>query len=359
LYRFCRSLPCDDGLNPTGGLLMDEAGNLFGMTAGGGAPDGAGTVFELTPDKTRTRWAEKVLHRFCAHGERCGGGRNPVGGLIRDEAGNFFGTTYSGGTIVVTRRHTGSGVAFKLTPDGVHRTWAESLVHRLCDPPHCPGDRHSGGSLVMDSAGNLYGTASYNGINSKRGVVFKLTPDAVRTGWTYTVLHTFCSLPACADGGGPDGGLIVDAAGSLYGTAASGGIGAGVSGGGVVFELTPDTTRAEWTERVLYSFCAQSDCADGKVPTGGLVMDGAGNLYGTTVFGGLILPDAGVVFELTPDATRTTWTYTVLHQFCSRPKCADGGYPDGGLIIDGAGNLYGVTSGVKKTGVVYELVKSP
>jgi uncharacterized repeat protein (TIGR03803 family) len=144
----------------------------------------------------------------------------------------------------------------------------------------------------------------------------------------------------------------MDGAGNLYG-AASGG---GARNSGVVFELTPSGTG--WSEQVLYSFCSQ--CADGNSPSAGLIMDGAGNLYGTTGFGGAPGPSCpssygcGVAFELTP--TTNGWTETVLHSFCSQSNCADGNQPSAGLIMDGSGNLYGTTyQGGNNWGVVFEL----
>jgi uncharacterized repeat protein (TIGR03803 family) len=187
--------------------------------------------------------------------------------------------------------------------------------------------------LIMDAAANLYGT-TYHGGTSGGGVVFKLAPDG-----TETVLYSFCSQFNCADGDHPSAGLIMDGAGNLYGTTYYG----GTSGGGVVFKLAPDGT-----ETVLYSFCSQSNCADGSDPEAGLIMDGAGNLYGTTSDGGGTF--GGVVFKLAPDGTET-----VLYSFCSQSGCADGSYPEAGLIMDGAGNLYGTTlgGGTSGTGVVF------
>jgi uncharacterized repeat protein (TIGR03803 family) len=153
-----------------------------------------------------------------------------------------------------------------------------------------------------------------------------LAPDG-----TETVLYSFCSQSSCADGSYPEAGLIMDGAGNLYGTTNSG----GTSGTGVVFKLAPDGT-----ETVLYNFCSQSNCADGSYPSAGLIMDGAGNLYGTTNGGGTSGTGvvAGVVFKLAPDGTEI-----VLYSFCSQSSCADGSYPEAGLIMDGAGNLYGTT----------------
>jgi len=203
----------------------------------------------------------------------------------------------------------------------------------------------------MDAAGNLYGTTVIGGAGvdcggPSCGVVFKLAPDG-----TQTVLYSFCPQSGCADGAGPRAGLIMDAAGNLYGTTKGGGAG----GTGVVFKLAPDGT-----ETVLYSFCSQANCTDGATPVAGLIMDAAGNLYGTTLSGGgtpnpdLPPPSQGVVFALAPDGTET-----VLYSFCSQlPNCTDGARP-GAVIMDVAGNLDGTTAlgGIApgNSGVVFAL----
>jgi uncharacterized repeat protein (TIGR03803 family) len=183
--------------------------------------------------------------------------------------------------------------------------------------------------LIADAAGNLYGTAT-NGGKHFEGVVFELSPPlAGARRWTETVLFSFRGAD---DGGSPSASLLMDSAGDLYGTTASGGL----NDDGVVFELSPPQAGAKaWTETVLVSF----DGADGESPFGPLIADGAGNLFGTTPFGGA--HDDGVVFELSPPANGgMAWTQTVLLSF-SGP---DGGLPYGGVIADGAGNLYGTTS---------------
>jgi uncharacterized repeat protein (TIGR03803 family) len=159
---------------------------------------------------------------------------------------------------------------------------------------------------------------------------------------TEQVLYSFCSLSDCTDGLGPAGGLIFDGAGNLYGATTGG----GAYGYGAVFELTPGANGA-WTEAVLYSFCPNSGCGDGAYPIGGLIFDAAGNLYGTTANGGTQGPPCsytfgcGTVFELAP-AGNGTWTERVLHAFNDNGK--DGFEPAPGLIFDAHGNLYGATS---------------
>jgi uncharacterized repeat protein (TIGR03803 family) len=208
----------------------------------------------------------------------------------------------------------------------------ETVLYRFCAQSACTDGASIVFRLIMDGVGNLYGTTIQGGANDK-GTVFELTPSS--TGWNEKVLYSFCSQSNCADGAVPSGDLILDGAGNLYGIAMGGAYDAGT-----VFELTPSSTG--WNEKVLYSFCSQSNCTDGRYPGGlgsGLILDGAGNLYGTTRQGGAY--GYGTVFELTPSSTG--WNEKVLYSFCSQSNCTDSGVPNGGLILDGAGNLYGRT----------------
>jgi len=198
-------------------------------------------------------------------------------------------------------------------------------------------------ALVADGAGNLYGTTSQGGSSNCSagcGTVFQLTPPTTQGAqWTETVLYRFAGG---SDGAAPASNLIFDAAGNLYGTTNGGG---NVSSGGTVFQLTPPLAQGgAWTETVLYRFAGGRD---GKTPLAGLVFDQAGNLYGTTLFGGTA--NAGTVFELMPPATQGgAWTETVLHTF---GHGNDGLDPEAGLILDNAGALYGTTI----TGTVFKL----
>ena len=192
----------------------------------------------------------------------------------------------------------GCGVVFKLTPEG-----KETVLHSFCEQTNCTDGANPGG-LIFDEKGNLYGTAVGGGlyegcVNSLGcGVVFKLTPKRKET-----VLYNFCAQANCADGAGPNSGPVFDQKGNLYGTTFQGGLGdggCGYGGGGcgVVFKLTPTGK-----ETVLYTFCAQTKCADGANPNSGPVFDHKGNLYGTTFMGGAAGPrpySSGVVFKLTP-----------------------------------------------------------
>jgi uncharacterized repeat protein (TIGR03803 family) len=312
-----------NGFGPNGGLLRDKRGNLFGVTVeggkkigrGGACEYGCGVVYKL--DWTGKK--ETVLHKFT--GIPQDGGFNPGGLLIEDSSGTLYGTTGGGGN--------NCGVVFKMGQTG-----KETVLY----PFQCGADGFGPGTgVTRDSEGNLYGTTVYGGNSgcgsAGCGVVYELDSTG-----TETVLHAFSGG---ADGGIASSGLIRDAAGNLYGTTAYGGntqldICDGREGCGVVFRLSPNSGGG-WTETILYNFCSQSNCTDGHRPLGGLIRDAAGNLYGTTLFGGgthnCNSGDCGVVFKLD-----TTGKETVLHTFTGG---TDGAWPEGGLVMDAAGNLYG------------------
>ncbi len=313
LYSFCSQDNCIDGANPLAALVMGASGNLYG-TASGGGTNYDGVVFKLAPDGTET-----TLYSFCSQAN-CADGQYPAASLIVDSSGNLYGTTESGGGY-------GGGTVFELTPSG-----AETVLYSFCARRNCADGGYPVASLIMDSSGNLYGTTEYGGReNLNYGAVFKLAPNG-----TETVLHSFCARANCADGESPVAGLIMDSSGNLYGTTPYG----GGYGYGAVFRVAP-TGR----ETVLYSFCEQANCADGDTPVAGLIMDSSGNLYGTTEAGGAghcqnqFGSGCGAAFELAQDGTET-----VLYSFCSKLSCTDGINPMAGLIMDGAGNLYGTTA---------------
>jgi uncharacterized repeat protein (TIGR03803 family) len=343
LYSFCSAANCTDGGRPAAGLIEDTAGNLYGTTSLGGTNSG-GTVF-----KVNSTGNETVLYSFCS-AANCTDGQAPSGGLIEDSAGNLYGTTSGGGA------HNNSGTVFK-----VDSTGKETVLYSFCSvgSTHCTDGQYPSAGLIQDAAGNLYGTTSYGGantsINTAVGAVFKLTPPAQPEGtWTETVLYSFCSVgsyPSCPDGMQPKAGLIQDAAGNLYGTTFYG----GANDAGTVFKV--DSTGKE---TVLYSFCSfvGSDCMDGSYPIAGLIQDGAGNLYGTTAGGGAnnaVYGGGGTVFKVGGAGQEM-----VLYSFCSAANCTDGQSPSGGLIEDTAGNLYGTTwdGGVNGGGTVFRLATS-
>lgn len=334
------SFDVSDGFNPTAALIFDGDGNLYSTTQeGGGAEvqnlahsngDAAGNVFELSP-RQGGGWRETVLHTFSSSRR---GGSLPASSLIFDGSGNLYGTTSSSGV--------GWGVAFELSPKS-RGGWKETVLHVFKFNGKDGNDPQ--GNLILDASGNLYGTTAGGGDCNQQygcGTVFELSPKS-GGGWKETLLHNFNGN----DGEIPYAGLIFDAVGTLYGTTFAGGTGtcsdgSGFSGCGTVFELTPKTGGG-WTETVLYSFKGKD--GDGSYPTAGVVIDAAGNLYGTTEYGGGVsntycVNGCGSVFKLTPKSDGS-WTETVLHSFSNNGE--DGTFPLGGVILDSAGNLYGTT----------------
>lgn len=348
LYSFCALTNCADGANPHGSLVFDAAGNLYGTTVQGGdlsaCQPGCGVVFKLTP-RQDGRWKEGVLRSFTGGSD----GIFPEAGLISDKAGNLYGTTYGGG-------NAGAGTVFQLVPkpDG---SWAETVLYSFCPlKSTCPDGAAPIAGLILDNEGNLYGTTSQGGSGGWHkqgwGAVFRLAPKG-NGNWTESLLYSFCSLPYCRDGYEPASRVVFDQAGNLYGTTFRGGDpNCNGVGCGTVFELTPNADGS-WKEKVLRSF----EREDGWQPTADLILDGAGDLYGTTYNGGSLSHcsriGCGVVFKLTPNL-EGGWNETVLHYFADD---AGGALPYTGLIFDTAGNLYGATRGDGTTtfGSVFEI----
>jgi len=329
IYSFCSLANCSDGGAPLAGLIVDSAGNLYSTTYSGGANGNNGTVFKLTPSGQGS-WTESVLYSFAGGQD----GAGPRSNLIFDQLGNLYGTTSSQGNSGT------AGTVFKLAPnqDG---TWSESVLYRFCSQANCSDGSYPQAGLMFDAAGNLYGTTLEGGQNSfigDAGTVFQLTPNNDGS-WSESVLYNFCSLANCVDGFEPYSSLIFDPAGNLYGTTWEGG---STTETGTVFRLTPQG-GGNWSESVIRSFvCAPTNCPNGGSPIDNLTIDVAGNLYGTTYYGGdtsLCDEGCGLVFKLTPNSGQ--WQETVLHRFFAHP----GMHPDAGLIFDAAGNLYGTTSG--------------
>jgi uncharacterized repeat protein (TIGR03803 family) len=287
-------------------------------------------LIALTLSGTATRAAaqqEKVLHSFQANSRD---GIHSFSTLIFDASGNFYGTTQNGGAY-------GYGTAFEFSPHA-GGGWTEKILHNFNNNGKDGYAPIAG--LTFDAAGNLYGTTSQGGLHYA-GTVFKLVPHAAGN-WTETILHSF---GAATDGYGPDySGLVIDSAGNLYGTTVNGGIGTGCGsfGCGTVFELTP-TSSGSWTEAILHSF--SNNGTDGELPEAGLTLDAVGNLYGTTFQGGAGLCTGGSVgcgtaFELIP-TVGGAWTEVILHDFTY--NFIDGYGLVSGLTLDAAGNLYGTT----------------
>jgi uncharacterized repeat protein (TIGR03803 family) len=317
----------EDGREPNAGVVLAAAGDLYGTTVLGGVY-GVGTVFELSP-KAGGGWTEKILHSFIGNGKD---GDEPYAGVVLDASGNLYGTTIGGGA-------NGSGTAFEVSPR-VGGGWTEKILYSFI--PENRGELQSYSGLILDGAGNLYGTTAVGG-SSGFGSVFELSP-AEGGGWTETVLHSFNDPRK--GGSEPSASLILDQAGNLYGTTVVG----GAQNRGVVFELVP-AEGGTWTETVLHAF--NKNGPDGDYPHAGLIFDTAGNLYGTTASGGKSMD--GTVFELTP-AGGGVWTWATLYAF-KRQNYKDGIFPYGGLVFDTAGNLYGTTSegGDNDLGTVFEI----
>jgi len=319
LYDFCGSDNCP--YNPNGDLIFDAAGNLYGTTFQGG-DFGAGVAFQLSPQSDGT-WKHTTLFEF--NGKDQGG--NPRAGLAMDAAGNLYGTTTEDGAF-------GEGTVFELSPSG-DGTWKLATILTFNGKNGAVPQAH----LILDAAGNLYGTTTAGGDpacdGNGCGTVFELSPIANGT-WKHTVLLKF----DVKNGVGSYAPLIFDAAGNLYGTAAGG----GKFNDGLVFELSPQSNGV-WRQTTLFTF----DGTDGSLPLGGLVFDAAGNLYGTTANGGRF--NTGTVFELSPQ-DKGSWKHTTLLAF----HLANGSFPAAGLIFDPAGNLYGnAQDGHFGEGIVFQL----
>lgn len=319
----------NDGAQPCASVTLDPTGNLFGTAISGGTY-GLGAVFELTPN-IHGGWTEKVLYSFNSTGSS---GYSPGVSLVLDASGNLYGTTRLGGAY-------GQGTVFELSPstDGV---WAQQILHSF----------NSGvldgvypvASVTFDAAGHLYGTTSAGGTRGG-GTVFQLS--STTAGWTESILHNF--IIDGTNGSTPEANLVIDAAGNLYGTTTFG----GAYHKGAVFELT--STVSGWTEKVLHSF--DPNGTDGFSPYAGVVLDSTGNLYGTTPNGGSNW--VGVVYKLAP-GSNGHWTETILHSF--RANGIDGTSPFWGVTLDTLGNLYGTTtdggaySNSGNSGTVYEVI---
>jgi uncharacterized repeat protein (TIGR03803 family) len=318
-----------DGAYPEGSLVFDSAGNLYGTTSAGGFYN-SGTVFELTPSSTG--WKETVLYYFGIDGFYA-----PTGGLTIDHAGNLYGSVSSGNPDdydgCYWHGHAsfpGCGAIFELSPNG-NGTWTESNIYIFQGSPDASTPRSA---LVLDAKGNLYGTTEYGGSSSGRcsgnylwgcGTVFELSPNGDGT-WSEMILYYFTGQ---GDGANPIAGLVFDQLGSLYGTTY--GVYAGV---GSVFKLS----HGSWNETTLYRFHSKED---GQHPNGGVVIDSAGDLYGATEYGGSgSCPGlCGTVYELT--SKQHTWTEKVIYKFVGKE---DGSHPAGDLLLDSSGDLYLTTS---------------
>jgi uncharacterized repeat protein (TIGR03803 family) len=311
LYSFCAQTGCSDGSSPNGGLVQGIDGNFYGTTTYGGTPScnagqGCGTVFKITSGGTLT-----TLHSFA--GQPTDGGF-PEGALVQGPDGNLYGTTQSGGA------HN-FGTAFKISPGGTF-----TLLHSFDDSE---GASPNGGLLTVLSGYYYYGTSRAGGIvsascpNSTCGTLFKVYPSG-----TFAFLHSFDGT----DGASPFAGLAQGTDGKFYGTTHSG----GANNGGTVFKFAV----GGHVLTTLHSFVGSP--TDGDAPESGLVQATDGSFYGTTTSGGANCgaSGCGTVFKITPTGTLTT-----LYSFCAQTGCADGELPNGGVVQGTDGNFYGTTAG--------------
>ena len=329
LYNFSGQ---PDGVDPEANLIMDNAGNLYGTTrlGSGNFGNGYGTVFELSPTGSGF-YKETILYSFTGGSD----GEEPIAGVTMDAAGNLFGTTSLGGNGSCTN---GCGTVFKLSRGTAGYT--KATLHSFTGG----SDGLLPSGLILDSAGNLYGTTNLSnaeGVTSSpyAGTVFKLSPNADGS-YTESVLYAFSTTDANSPQN-PSSGLTMDSAGNLYGTTANGGSG----NFGVAFRLSP-SINGSYSESILFHFGGSGSA---RSPAGGLVLDNLGNLYGTAES-----PYFGVVFKLAP-AVDGSYTQSLLHSFDG--SSADGGVPTGSLIMDKLGNLYGTTQegGAGGGGMVFKL----
>jgi len=377
-----------DGAGVFSGVALNSKGNLYGATTGGGAY-GEGTVFELASGSDG-QWREAILHNFCRP-DHCDDGGLVWDTPALDSKGNLYDVS-SAGIFQMTpgtrgwsfRLIHGFGAESALPPDepglsdllldaagnlygtfgvgknyygavgelspGTHG-WEEKNLFDFCLHPRngvCLSGSDPGYRLAWDTTGNLYGVTLEGGLNTS-GVVYRL--EHTTGGWKERVLHNFRS--SASDGYYPYTGPIVDRIGNVYGTTQEGGGGGGCHGEGcgAVYKLSRGAD-GRWVETILYNF---PTLKDGAGPSGTLAMDPAGNLYG--VAGGGIGPcgggGCGVVYKMTPDSNGK-WTYTVLHRFIG----TDGALPVAGPTLDDKGKVYGTTTtgGPSGYGVVFEIM---
>ena len=349
------------GYEVSGPLIIDTHGNLYGAARLGGTVGvGNGTVFRLSPNADRTDWKIKLLYEFCPHMDTCPDGQGPqragltyaaaASGAPYDGQSPLFGTTGFGGA-------HGQGVLFKLVPQGGNKKWVETVLHDFCaqlSGVKCLDGGEPQYPLAIDAAGKVFGVAQFG--NNDDGIAYEF--DTLGAGDSFTVLHQFCSSENCADGAFPLGGLTLNPASDLLGTTSDG----GAHFAGTLFKLVPNGASSELN--ILHSFCVfdctggicPDSCRDGSAPSGVLALDAEGRIYGATAKGGLHHSDpddvgGGTIFSFDNGSFQT------LYNFCARPNCADGAYPQTGVVIDQNGHLLGVTptGGTHNGGNIFEV----
>jgi hypothetical protein len=364
----------NDGYTPAGGVVFDKAGNLYGANSWGGSggcpSPGCGTVFELSPPKQKGgAWTETTIYAFQGVGGSVKDGLTPEGGVIIDQEGNLYGATTLGGNgpCILLGSPAGCGIVYEMSPPTQKGgQWTETILYNFQggNDGYFPI-----GDLVFDKHGNLFGATDFGGgkgttcnpyYGGNCGTVFKLSPPEKKGGkWKEHVLHSFAGGTAgneSEDGANPNGGLVLGANGTIYGTTYFGGNeagecdgGSGGTGCGTVFKVVPPVKNGgAWSGEILHRFNGQN----GSNPAAGAIFDGSGNLYGTTHFG----PQNGngLLFQLKKPSGRVhAWAETVMYLFKDGD---DGAYPHAGLIFDTSGNIYGAaTASSTRGGDVFQL----
>jgi uncharacterized repeat protein (TIGR03803 family) len=336
LYSFCAQQGCPDGDQPYGGVTLLSSRKLVGTTGFGGKYNG--TVFAL--DDRRGTWTLKSLKSFCVGTPpSCQPDEGPSVTLVADTNDNLYGTVYFGGA-------NDQGGVFELEAKGGNKYALHYLYSFSGSDGSGPWELSYAGQNTgarYNGTSPLYGTTIAGGAGNS-GTVFSLTPVGGK--WNFATLWNFCAA-GCSDGALPRGGVIVDPSGNLFGTTSY----EGPNNGDAIFELS--NAQGAWDETTLYAFCSAANCSDGSGPFAGLAEDAAGNLYGTTYFGGNA--NDGVVFKF------GTGGYSVLHQFCSQGGCTDGSEPAAAVTLDTAGDIFGTAGrgggggGDGNYGVVFEI----
>jgi hypothetical protein len=352
LHDFCADANCADGRMPTGSLVLGGDGSVYGVANEGGH-NNDGVVFALKPNKNHTAYDYDVIYTFCPS-NTCSDGFSPSGGLTYSGAQSgavfdkkqktpLYGLTASGGA-------AGAGVAYQLVP-GKKGKWNQKVIHDFCNSD-CADGAEPLGRLLFTSPNTLVGVANSGGNDSFGGTVFQLTANAKASKWKASQLFAFDGHSPNQTGVGVVDGVIMDAAGHLFGTTDNG----SPFFKGVLYELIQ--SGKTWSQTVLHDFCQVNSppfCDDGAEPVGLVpVMDAAGDIYGTSRSGGGNQGSQG------QSGAGTIWKYngtkySVAYAFCGQSGCSDGDTPVG-VVMDGAGNLIGATNqgGTNNRGLIYE-----
>lgn len=322
-----------DGASPFAGLTVDATGNLYGTTLNGGS--GFGTVFSVKP--SGSNWVVAPIYEFKGGSD----GAGPVARVVIGPNGSLYGSTSAGGggSCPTHNAYTGCGTVFSLSPSvglclGSGCAWNETVLHRF----HGGDGSYPQGDLAFDRHGVVFGTTVNGGLTGI-GTVYSLASNGSGT-WLQNVI---LNLLGSQEGAYPWGGVAFDQEGNMYGVLAHN----GPAGYGTIYKLTH--SGLGWIETNLHGFTYGND---GAIPQGGLTVDPAGNVFGTTIYGGS--GSGGIAFEETNSGGH--WTHKVLHSFSG--GIGLGSYDK--MAMDSAGNLYGTTfgDGAYNSGTVFELVHS-